>query len=108
MIKKLLCTLPNASSNINGIEFEPYELGGMVSVYSVDKLDQSAVNRFLKVGGYKLIDVDSKPTGDDSLDQKHVDDGDNDESKHAAGEAELINKQRRKSGRSKDEVSTNE
>ena len=59
----------------------------MVSVYSVDKLDQSAVNRFLKIGGYKLIDVDSEPTGDDSLDQKH-DNGGN-EGKHAAGRAEL-------------------
>lgn len=99
MIKKLLCTLPNASSNINGIEFEPYELGGMVSVDPVDKLNQLAVNRFLKVGGYKIIDVDSKSTGDDPFDHKLVDNGGNEEDKHAAGQAELINKQRRKSGR---------
>ena len=59
MAKKLICNLPNASNNISGIAFEPYEKGGMISVNEVD--DQTA-DRFRKIKGYSVVDV----AGDDN------------------------------------------
>ncbi|SDH27089.1 hypothetical protein [Nitrosomonas sp. Nm132] len=105
MVKKLLCTLPNASSNINGIEFESYKLGGMVSVDPVDKLDQTVVHRFLKVGGYKLIDVDKEPSNG-----KQEGEMTSDESAVHSPESQsvLVNKPHKKTGRSKDKEITNE
>lgn len=63
MAKKLICNLPNASNNISGIAFEPYEQGGMISVNEVD--DQTA-DRFRKIKGYSVVDVagsDNKDRG---------------------------------------------
>lgn len=56
MVRKLLCTLPNASESINGIAFEPYE-GGMISVDPIDTIDESLVRKFLRINGYKIVEV---------------------------------------------------
>jgi hypothetical protein len=98
MAKKILCTLPNASSNINGVEFEPYELGGMVSVRQVDDLDEVVIRKLLKIGGYKLIDVDAKSTGNESV-QAIDKDGSIEEAGLSASQSGLVNKQPNKAGR---------
>lgn len=57
MVRKLLCMLPNASENIDGIAFEPYEGGGMISVDPIDAIDESLVRKFLRINGYKIVEV---------------------------------------------------
>ena len=74
MAKKLICNLPNASNNISGIAFEPYEQGGMISVNEVD--DRTAY-RFLKIKGYSVVDVaggDNKGGGVESAVQSNKSD----------------------------------
>jgi hypothetical protein len=94
MVKKLLCTLPNASSNINGIEFESYKLGGMVSVRRADDLDEVVIRKFLKIGGYKLIDVDAKSAGNESV-QAIDKDGGVEEAGLSASQSGLVKKTRK-------------
>lgn len=49
---KVICRLPNASSNIDGIEFQPHPDGnGMVSA---DISDEQAA-RFLSIPGYEAV-----------------------------------------------------
>ena len=47
---KVLCTLPNASDNINGIKFSPTE-GGMLS----DEIDQETADNFASIDGYEIV-----------------------------------------------------
>ncbi|SDY39040.1 hypothetical protein [Nitrosomonas sp. Nm58] len=107
MVKRLLCTLPNASNDINGIEFEPYELGGMVSVKQADDLGEVVIRKFLKIGGYKLIDVDAKSTGNESVNQPIVEDGGVKGAGLSLSQSGLAGKHK-KIIRSKDKENTNE
>lgn len=49
---KLLCTLPNASTNIDGVRLEPHPRG-MVTVDHVD--DGNITKRWLSIPGYEVI-----------------------------------------------------
>lgn len=44
---KVICTLPNASSLINGVVFSPHKLG-VIS----DDIDQDTADDFLEIDGY--------------------------------------------------------
>lgn len=50
---RIICTLPNASTEINGHKFEPVE-GGVVS----GELSQEVVDTFLEISGYALFEED--------------------------------------------------
>jgi hypothetical protein len=50
---RVLCTLPNASTCINGVDFEPHDHG----VLSVDLSDDQA-QTFVAIPGYELYQVD--------------------------------------------------
>lgn len=52
---KVICTRPNASNVIDGVDFEPHELG----VISVE-IDDEKAQSFLRIPGYQL-DGDQKP-----------------------------------------------
>jgi hypothetical protein len=52
---KVTCTLPNASTNINGVDFDPVE-GGVAAVVSKETADQ-----FDGIPGYVLEAVEDKP-----------------------------------------------
>jgi len=52
---KVKCTIPNASNNINCINFEPIP-GGMLS----EEIEQEHVDNFLLVPGFELY-VESEP-----------------------------------------------
>jgi hypothetical protein len=52
---KVTCKLPNASTNINGIEFESVE-GGVESV-----MEDDAAAQFNGIPGYTLEPVEEKP-----------------------------------------------
>ncbi|HDR9163617.1 TPA: hypothetical protein QDB28_004021 [Burkholderia vietnamiensis] len=69
MTIKVLCTLPNASTLINGVKFEPVEGG----VQSVDELTQAHIDHFSSITGYSIIDADA-PTGDDSDEERESND----------------------------------
>ena len=44
---KVICTLPNASTSINGVAFDPHELG-MVS----EEIERDRADAFLRIDGY--------------------------------------------------------
>ena len=46
-MSKVICTLPNASSLINGVAFAPHELG-VVS----EEIEQECADAFLRIDGY--------------------------------------------------------
>lgn len=48
---RIICTLPNASLNISGIEFEPREEGGVISKADVPA---EVAERFARIPGYAL------------------------------------------------------
>lgn len=48
-MSKVICTLPNASARINGVNFEPHKRG----VISEDLTDEQA-EHFLGIAGYEL------------------------------------------------------
>jgi len=54
-MQKVTCSLPNASTNINGIEFEVVE-GGVAAV-----MDDESAARFGSIPGYTLEAVEEKP-----------------------------------------------
>ncbi len=62
MTIKILCTLPNASTRINGVAFEPVEGG----VQSVDELTQEHIDHFGAIEGYTLFDTDADGDDQDS------------------------------------------
>lgn len=47
---RVICTLPNASMHIGGIDFEPHDLG----VISKDDVPIEVAEKFAKIPGYKL------------------------------------------------------
>lgn len=51
-MKKVRCTLPHASTSINGIAFEPHPDGGMVSVEPVDERMAALLT---SIPGYELV-----------------------------------------------------
>ena len=53
---KIICTLPNASENINGVKFVSHAKG-MIS-QSID--DEDVVEAFLSIDGYELADAGEK------------------------------------------------
>jgi len=44
---KVICTLPNASTSINGVAFGPHELG-VIS----EEIEQDRAETFLRIDGY--------------------------------------------------------
>jgi len=44
---KVICTLPNASTSINGVAFGPHELG-VIS----EEIEQGRADAFLRIDGY--------------------------------------------------------
>lgn len=59
MGKKVICTLPNASENINGVEFAKDLDGSMVSVAV---LDDAVAAQFEGITGYKVQEVKAPTT----------------------------------------------
>jgi hypothetical protein len=51
-MKKVLCTLPNASALINGVAFEESD-AGMLS----EAIEDDAAKQFEGIPGYELIDA---------------------------------------------------
>ena len=62
LVKKLLCTAPNASNNIDGIAFEPYEHGGMISVDPID--DEVKLKRLSSIRGYHVVEIEIEDAND--------------------------------------------
>ena len=58
MGKKVICTLPNASENINGIEFAKDLDGSMVSV---EVLEDAVAAQFQGISGFKVEDTKAQP-----------------------------------------------
>jgi hypothetical protein len=52
---KIICKLPNASTNINGVAFE--RVGE--HVHSVDELTQEQLEYFASVTGFEVLDLDA-------------------------------------------------
>lgn len=48
----VICTLPNASDNINGVEFEDHSEGKI----SVEAVSAEVAETFAKIEGYKVIE----------------------------------------------------
>lgn len=65
---QVICTRPNASTMINGVKFEPYEHGGMIS----EDISDDQAKAFLRIPGYSL-EGDQEQTasgqGDEGLDE---------------------------------------
>jgi uncharacterized protein YgbK (DUF1537 family) len=53
---KIVCKLPNASTNINGVAFE--RVGE--HVHSVDELTQEQLEYFASVTGFEVLDTDER------------------------------------------------
>lgn len=49
---RVICKLPNTSTLINGVKFDPHPDGGMVS----EEIDEAAAKAFLLVPGYALLE----------------------------------------------------
>lgn len=54
-MKKIICDLPNASTSINGIEFEATLDGAMMSV---DAVEDDVAKQFANIPGYHLVDAE--------------------------------------------------
>lgn len=63
---RIICELPNAGSNINGIEFEAREGGGVISKEDVPA---EIAERFAKIPGYR-VEVKSGRNGDSEAEKK--------------------------------------
>lgn len=48
---RIHCKLPNASTNINGVAFEPHPQGGMIS----EEIDDERAAHFASIKGYKVV-----------------------------------------------------
>lgn len=55
MSVQVLCTRPNAGSNINGIDFHAVD-GGMLSV----AISQEQAEEFLAIPGYQIVNAPEK------------------------------------------------
>lgn len=61
-MKRIICELPNASTDINGIQFEETMDG---SVISVEAVADDVANQFANIPGYHLVDAEpEKPKTD--------------------------------------------
>lgn len=47
---RIHCKLPNASTSINGVAFEPHPQGGMIS----EEIDEERAAHFASIKGYKI------------------------------------------------------
>jgi hypothetical protein len=65
MAFKVICKLPNASTNINGVAFE--RVGE--HVHSVDELSDEQLDHFASIAGFEVVDTDAEPDSDQSQDQ---------------------------------------
>lgn len=54
---RVICDLPNASDEINGIKFHPLDDGGRIS----DEIDSETAALFASIPGYVLDDGSSAP-----------------------------------------------
>jgi hypothetical protein len=54
MAKKIVCTLPNASTHISGIEFELTDEGAV----SKEVISEKDAARFGKIPGYQLVEAE--------------------------------------------------
>lgn len=63
---KVICTLPNAAAVINGVAFEPHELG-LIS----EDISKEKVEYFLSIPGY--VSPDAKPAVDLDAEAKEID-----------------------------------
>lgn len=63
---KVICTLPNAASVINGVKFEPHDLGLISEDISKDQAEY-----FLSIQGYES--ADAKPAVDAEAEAKEID-----------------------------------
>ena len=59
-MSRVICALPNASTNINGVEYVPHKGGTMISA---EELSDEQVAAFCEVEGYKASVA--KPKGAD-------------------------------------------
>lgn len=59
---KVICTLPNASNLINGVEFGDHEQG-KISV----EVDDAVANSFAKINGYVIEGVDTSSTTESAV-----------------------------------------
>lgn len=50
-MSRIHCRLPNASTKINGVAFEPHPNGGMIS----EEIDQERAEHFASIKGYKIV-----------------------------------------------------
>lgn len=63
---RVICTLPNASMHISGIDFEPHDLG----VISKDDVPIEVAERFARIPGYKLELKAAKKAAGEAEEQK--------------------------------------
>lgn len=61
MTIKVICKLPNASTKINGVQFE--RVGE--HVHSVDELTQEQLDHFSLIPGFEVVDDDADDAQDD-------------------------------------------
>lgn len=54
---RVICDLPNASDEINGIKFHPLDDGGRIS----DEIDAETAAHFVSIPGYALDDGSAAP-----------------------------------------------
>lgn len=54
---RVICDLPNASDEINGIKFHPLDDGGRIS----DEIDSETAAYFVSIPGYALDDGSAAP-----------------------------------------------
>ena len=62
---KVLCKLPNASSNINGVKFVSHR-DGMIS----EEIDDAIALQFAEINGYEIHDPKAKKAKKDGQDQQ--------------------------------------
>ena len=49
-MSRVICSLPNASTNINGVDFVPHSGGQMISV---EELSDDVIKSFCEIEGFK-------------------------------------------------------
>lgn len=65
MTVQILCTRPNASTNINGVAFHETE-AGMLS----EEISQELADMFIGIPGYEVVPAAAKPS--ESIEVKEV------------------------------------
>lgn len=67
LVKKLVCALPNAPFSIDGMAFEPYKYGSIISVEPVDD-ESAAIKRLSTIRGFDVIEVEIDIKGTNNAD----------------------------------------